>query len=373
MLSLDGFQADYVEKYDAKNLKKIASEGVRAMRMTPSNPTKTFPNHYTLVTGLYPDTHGLVHNSFYAPDLKTTYEIRDRKKVENGKFYGGEPIWATAHKAGLRTASYFWVGSEAKINGIRPDIWKKYNGRITFSQKIDSVISWLQKPLNQRPKLITLYHHEPDKSGHIFGPNSPQVAKTIHQMDSLVGVLHDKLMQLPIANKMNLIIMADHGMRELSDKRVIYLSKYLKEDWVNHLTGANPVYSIHVKNGMLDSVYLALKKEEHLHVYKNGRVPKKLRFGNNPRLGDIIVVAKKGWSVFPKPALGRRYGGTHGFLNTDEQMAAVFIGKGVGLKQGKTRKTIRNVDVYNLVAKLLGIQPANNDGKYRRVRRFVRK
>lgn len=229
VLSLDGFRADYPEKYNAQNILKIAKNGVRVKRMIPSNPTKTFPNHYTLATGLYPDNHGLIGNSFYDEDLDLVYSLGNRARVENGAFYGGEPIWNTAKKAGLKTASYFWVGSEAKINGMQPDIWKKYNSRVTFEQRIDSVISWLKLPKKERPRLVMLYYNEPDSAGHRFGPNSNQVNEQIAYVDKNVGNLYARLMQLPFADKINFILVADHGMRSISIDKQVILENHIKK------------------------------------------------------------------------------------------------------------------------------------------------
>ncbi len=373
MLSLDGFRADYPEKYQAKNLLSIAKKGVRVKRMIPSNPTKTFPNHYTLVTGLYPDHHGLIGNSFYAPDLKKTYAMRDRESVENGDFYGGEPIWNTALKAGLQTASYFWVGSEAKIKGMQPNIWKKYDGKVSFELRIDSVISWLQLPYNKRPRLVTLYYDEPDHSGHLFGADSKQVAEQVRYTDEQVGNLYRKLMQLPIADSLNFIVLSDHGMRNTSKEKEIVLADFINPKWIEGAYGGNPVYVINAKNGRQEIVYKALRKIKHLKVFKSKEMPARWNFGQNVRAGDFFVVAKKGWSVF----LGKKrkfdFRGTHGYLNNDKQMAALFVATGAAFKNGYTQRRIKNVDVYNLIAKILGIAPAPNDGKFRRVKRLLRK
>ncbi len=372
MLSLDGFRADYPEKYQAKNILNMAKEGVRVKRMIPSNPTKTFPNHYTLVTGLYPDHHGLIGNSFYAPDLKKTYTMSDRESVENGDFYVGEPIWNTARKEGLQTASYFWVGSEAKIKGMQPNIWKKYDGKVTFESRIDSVISWLQLPYNKRPRLVTLYYHEPDHSGHFFGPDSKEVAEQVRYTDEQVGNLYRRLMQLPIADSLNFIVLSDHGMRSLSKGKEILLENFVDFNWIEGAYGGNPVYVINAKAGKQDSLYKALRKIKYLKVFKSKKIPARWNFGQNVRAGDFFVVAKKGWSVFYKKNKNFDFHGTHGYLNSDKQMAALFVAKGAAFKNGYTRRKIKNVDVYNLVAKILGIAPAPNDGKFRRVKKLLK-
>lgn len=373
MLSLDGFRADYPEKYQVQNLLAIAKQGVRIKRMIPSNPTKTFPNHYTLVTGLYPDHHGLIGNTFYAPDLDKTYQLSDRESVENGDFYGGEPIWNTAHKANLQTASYFWVGSEATVQKMQPDKWKRYNNDISFEARIDSVISWLQLPFIERPRLITMYYHEPDKAGHHYGPNSLKVREQVCYVDEQVGDLYRKLMQLPIADSINLIIVSDHGMREITSKKQIVLADYLKKDWVKGIYGTNPVYTINAVPDKKDSIYKALRKIPHIKVFKMGRAFRRWKIGSNIRMGDFFIVGKIGWSVFTHHQKRPDIAGTHGYLNNDKQMSALFIAKGAALKEGYTQRTIRNVDVYNLVAEILGIQPAPNDGEFRRVRRLLKK
>lgn len=373
MLSLDGFRADYIEKYQPPNIIEIAQKGVRVQKMQPSNPTKTFPNHYTLATGLYPDHHGLIGNAFYAPDLKKEYKLSDRKSVENGDFYGGEPIWNTAQKAGLKTASFFWVGSEAKINNRQPDIWKKYNSRISFEQRVDSVISWLKRPQKIRPQLIMLYYNEPDHSGHNYGPDSPQVAKQVKYVDEKVGELYRKLMALPIASQINFILVSDHGMRSISEDKQIVLSKHLPSKWVKGIYGSNPVYTIRTAEGYRDSVYQKLKKIKHLKVYLKGKAPKFLHLANHSRTGDMMVLAKKGYSLLAQQAAGqRKFGGTHGYLNTDPQMSALFVATGNVFKQNYTKRKIKNVDVYNLVAHILNIQAAPNDGKFRRVKNLLK-
>lgn len=373
VLSLDGFRADYPEKYNAQNILKIAKNGVRVKRMIPSNPTKTFPNHYTLATGLYPDNHGLIGNSFYDEDLDLVYSLGNRARVENGAFYGGEPIWNTAKKAGLKTASYFWVGSEAKINGMQPDIWKKYNSRVTFEQRIDSVISWLKLPKKERPRLVMLYYNEPDSAGHRFGPNSNQVNEQIAYVDKNVGNLYARLMQLPFADKINFILVADHGMRSISIDKQVILENHIKKDWVDGVYGSNPVYTIRAKKGYKDSVYHSLKKIKKLLVYKRGKAPKKYHLANHIRTNDFIVIGKKGYSVFATNALGRLFGGTHGYINCDKEMSAIFVASGNMFKKGFTKNTIKNIDVYNLIAHILDITPAPNNGSFKRVKQLLLK
>ena len=178
-------------------LDDIARQGVKAERLIPSFPTKTFPNHYTIATGLYPDHHGLVNNSFYAPDIDLVYRIGDRAMVSNGDFYGGEPMWVTARKQGMKSASFYWVGSEAPVQGMQPDYWKPYDDEVAFGDRVDTVLKWLSMPASRRPHLVTLYFEEPDAISHSYGPLSTETGEVVRSLDSLLGVLRTGLAQLP--------------------------------------------------------------------------------------------------------------------------------------------------------------------------------
>ena len=206
MISLDGFRWDYPSIYNTPNLDQIATEGVKAKRMYSSFPTNTFPNHYSMVTGLYPGHHGLINNAFFAPDLNMFYQMNDISIVENPAFYSGEPMWVTAEKQGIKTAAFYWVGSETPIEGIQPSYWKRYDESVDFSTRIDTIVKWFGYPEYKRPKLINLYFEEPDATGHTFGPVSEQTRSVVERLDSLLGTLRTKLSTLPIADKINIIV-----------------------------------------------------------------------------------------------------------------------------------------------------------------------
>ncbi len=373
LLSLDGFRYDYIDKFNTKNIKNIAKKGVRVKRLNPSNPTKTFPNHYTIVTGLYPDNHGLIGNSFYDKKLGK-YSMGDRNSVENGKFYGGEPIWNTAKKAGLKTASYFWVGSESKINGMQPDFWKPYKHNTPFKERINTVIDWLKLPKNKRPRLITLYYHQPDYEGHKTGTNSQELQNQIKYVDEQVAILYNKLMQLSIAKNINLIIVSDHGMKELDGTKNIYLEDYISiKDDIIGIYGGNPCYTIRAKKGKTDKVYNKLKNVKHLDVFKRGQAPKELHLANHHHTGDMMVIAKSPYGLYPvnKNFIPKKFG-VHGYLNTTEEMGAIFVGVGNAFKVGYEQESINNVDIYNLIADILDIKPAQNNGNFENVKSLLK-
>jgi len=358
LVSLDGFRWDYSKIYNTPNLNKLAKDGVKAERMYSSFPTVTFPNHYSIATGLYPDHHGLINNSFPAVDLGLFYRMGDRTAVENPAFYGGEPVWVTAGKQGVKSASFFWVGSEAR----HPAYWKRYDESVKYEARIDTVIKWLGYPSEKRPELITLYFDEPDATGHTFGPVSTQTRKTVERMDSLIGVLRTKLSALPDAKKINLIIVSDHGMAAISDKKYINIKSLVPNRLIASISGGNPVYLINPSEGKKDSVLYLLNKSTGLKAWSKSQLPPKWHYGTNPRIPEIVVVADSSWSIGTKPDGSSLRGGAHGYDNSNSDMFAIFYAAGPSFKKNYKFKELNNIDIYNLICRILNISPAKNDG-----------
>ncbi|MCF8366130.1 MAG: ectonucleotide pyrophosphatase/phosphodiesterase [Bacteroidales bacterium] len=372
VLSMDGFRWDYPDKAETPNLDRLLKQGVKAERMISSFPTKTFPNHYTMATGLYPDHHGIVLNSFYDPVEDRYYSTHDRNLVGDGSFYGGEPIWNTAEKQGLKAATLFWVGSEADVQGMRPSIWKKYEHSMPYANRIDTVISWLQKPAGFRPHLIMWYYDQPDGDGHDFGPDSPEIQYTVQYLDSLLGVFIDKLSALPIADKINFIVTSDHGMCDLSDDRVVMLDDFIDTAWLAEVQGNNPVWTIQAKDGFDDEIAEGLAKAGHIKWWPSSEIPKRLNYGSNPRTLDFVVVADSSWSLFYIEK-GSYLGGTHGFDNANTDMHAIFYASGPAFKSdGFVNPVFRNVSLYPLMCKILNLNPAPNDGNLEEVREMLK-
>ncbi len=371
MLSMDAFRYDYPEIYKTTELKKIAESGVRAKSFISSFPTVTFPNHYAMATGLYPDHHGIVLNNFFAPELGLNYKVKDRKSVENGQFYDGEPIWTTAQKQGLITASYFWVGSETKIKGYQPNYWKLYDHKFPFSQRIDTVIYWLSLPIEKRPRLITFYMPEPDEISHHYGPISKETGDMVHLLDSLAGVLVNRIKQLPIADSVNIIFTSDHGMEDVSADRSVRVDDYIPKDWIVSVNGSSPTIGLNIKKGYVDSALLKLSGVAHIQAWKRLDVPSRLHFGTNPRIGDIVVLADSAWNVGTKEDKFK-YKGAHGFDNANLNMHGLFIATGPAFKQGYYGKSIQNVCLYPLIAKILGLTPMPVDGTIEEVNEFLK-
>jgi len=371
LVSTDGFRWDYPARASTPSLDYIAQHGVRAEALIPCFPTKTFPNHYSIATGLYPDEHGIVNNSFYDPWMDEEYYIRKREAVTNPDFYGGEPIWVTAEKQNVTTGCFFWVGSEAPIKGIRPTYWKEYSKQISFGERIDTVIHWLSLPEDERPHLVTLYFEEPDAIGHAYGPISRQTDSTIHVMDSLIGVLIHKLRQLPHYPLINLIVLSDHGMGSISEEKVVFLSDHLQEGWIENYQGGNPNYNITTSEDCLDLAYDALRSVDHITTWKARKVPCYLHYGKNPRCGDLVVVADSGWSVRWDRRGKYETGGTHGYVPENPDMHAIFYAMGPSFKTGYTQPSFSNLDVYSLIARILDIKPAKTSGSLRKIKNML--
>jgi alkaline phosphatase D len=362
VLSLDGFRWDYTDRFATPNFDYIAKHGVKAQSMIPGFPSTTFANHYTLATGLYPDHHGIVLNQFHAPEFGTIYNAHnERKTVQEGRYYGGEPIWVTAEKQHIKTASYFWVGSEADIAGIRPSIWKEYDQKLPFSQRVDSIVSWLQLPEEKRPELLMLYFHEPDESGHDLGPENDSLAATITYLDSLVGDLRKKLFALPIGKNINLIIVSDHGMVQLSPDKQIILDQFVDTALIEFADGWNPTMNIKAKPGCTDKLLNEFTKIEHLKAWKHGEAPAHLHHGTNIRTHDMTILADDGWSIQWSWAMSHA-NGTHGFDVRNKDVHAIFYAIGPDIKQGYLKKSFQNIHVYPLLAHLLHLNPAPVDG-----------
>ncbi len=362
ILSLDGFRWDYPEKTSTPALNLIAGKGVKAVSLIPSFPSKTFPNHYTIATGLYPDHHGLVNNSFYDSALRKSFSLGNKEAKFNPDFYGGEPIWITAQKQGVKTASFFWPGSDVAIQGKYPDMWKEYNQNISFIQRIDTIIKWLSLPGEKRPRLIMAYYHEPDGAGHTYGPDDFRTLKIVHEVDSMTGILYQRIKQLPGGNNINFIVVSDHGMGAISSDRNTALRDYVPESWPVRIEGGNPNYNLYADASWTDSAYGALKKAPELEVWHPGEVPGYLNYGTNPRDGNLIVVADSAWSITLKHPGNAFSGGTHGYDIRNTDIHAIFYAAGPAFKHGYVQPSFQNIHIYALLAHLLGIKPAQTDG-----------
>ncbi len=373
MLSLDGFRWDYQNKANTPVLDSITKHGVKAKGLQPCFPSKTFPNHYTIATGLYPSNHGIISNSFYSKHLKQYYSIGDRSKVENGRFYKGEPIWVTAEAQRVKTGSYFWVGSEAKIKGYRPTYWKRYNHKFPYVQRVDSIISWLKKPYAERPKLITWYLDKADGIGHIYGPESDEIVNAVSMLDSVIGYFLKQVKTLNIKDSVNFIIVSDHGMSTIDTNKYVFLDNYIKTNWVDTILGTNPFMLVYPEKNCADSILNSLENVKGINAWAKNDIPERYFLKQSSRVPQIVIVADTGWNVQVNSNRKLYNGGTHGYDNTFTDMDGVFYAIGPEFKVNYKAGQLYNTDIYNLIAKLLNIKPAPNDGKTERIFHVLKK
>ncbi|HEX8736040.1 MAG TPA: ectonucleotide pyrophosphatase/phosphodiesterase [Pyrinomonadaceae bacterium] len=379
LISLDGFRYDYLEKYKPPVLNKLAGSGVRAKWMIPSFPTKTFPNHYTIVTGLYPAHHGIVENNIY--DFGTVFTMSKREEVQNSRWWLGEPIWVTAEKQGQIAASYFWVGSEAAIEGKQPTFWRAWNGRVPAEMRVDKVLSWLDLPLEKRPTMITLYFSDVDDAGHEFSPDAEETKYAVWNVDRYIGRLMDGLKRRKLDEKVNVIVVSDHGMATYDVRKTTFLDDYFDFALTERILWTHEIVQIFPKEGRAEEIYSKIKNLAHATCWKKGEAPARLHYNDSPRIAPIICSTEEGWMTTSH----ERYAdwikdlddltkprGAHGYDNRYQSMQATFIAHGAAFKKGIVTEPFENVDVYNIMTQILNLTPARNDGHLETARKVLR-
>ena len=376
IISLDGNRWDYPDYYEMPFFDSLATVGVSA-RMEPSFPSSTFPNHYTMATGLVPDHNGLVNNSFWNPETQEGYAIRGTAARFDPRYYLGEPVWVTAQKQGVKCASIYWVGSDIPIKETYPTYYRHWDEdpHWSFSERCDEIVRLLSLPEEERPRLVMGYFDEPDHQGHVHGPIAPETKAMCEEMDSLMHSLYLRLKALPYGDRINFILAGDHGMTAISKDRFVRATDYISLDWLDQFVGSTPT-NLWVKEGYVDTVYNALKDVEHISVWKKGEVPEYLNYGTSNRVGDIIVCPDLGWQFGLNNG---KNGGTHGYNCKEIDMMVAFRAVGPDFKvnyaapytEGE-QSSFRNIDLYPLLCHLLGVKPAPVDGKLERIQKILK-
>ena len=362
LISIDGFRSDYMTHGKTPVLAALAGQGVQAP-MRPSYPSQTFPNHYTLVTGLRPDHHGIVDNTMEDPVLG---RFTMANSADPRWWNEAEPFWITADRQGLKTASMFWVGSDRTIRGATPDYWKPYDQTIPADARVDQVLAWVDLPKDQRPTFITLYFDIVDTEGHRHGPYSQELDQALASTDTSVGRLVDGLKARGLYAHANLIVVADHGMAATSAERVIYLDDVAG--------GAEAIHAVNVGTGVglsvtpqapKDTLQRLLAPHDHMVCRRKADLPKRLHYGTNARVPPVVCLAEVGWylSTHHRMAKTKDFNvGNHGYDPDAPEMAALFIAEGPGFKPGRTLPAFDNVDVQPLMARLLRVKAPKADG-----------
>jgi predicted AlkP superfamily pyrophosphatase or phosphodiesterase/Zn-dependent M28 family amino/carboxypeptidase len=372
LVSLDGFRWDYLDRSVAPNLQRLAAGGVRAQWMTAAFPTKTFPNHYTIVTGLHPGNHGIVANNM-RDSVLGAFRLSDTLAQRDARWWGGEPIWRTVQRQGKRAAAYYWPGSEAAIGGAHPWRWMPFDDDAPNAPRVDSVLAWLSLPKGQAPSVVTLYYSDVDHAGHSHGPDAPQTDSAIARVDSMIGRLIDGLAARGLRESVNVIVVSDHGMIETPKERLIVLDEYIDLADVD-VVDWTPVGAVVPKPGKEAAVYAALAKAHpQLKVYRKGEVPARFHFNTHARITPLVLVAEPGWSITSKSRVaGWRGGASHGWDPEARGMGALFVAAGPAFRQGVAVAPFRNVHLYELMSHIVGVTPAPNDGALDSVRHLLR-
>ena len=371
IVSLDGLRWDYLDTYDVPFMQQLAREGVKAV-MQPSFPSKTFPNHYTLATGLVPDHHGIITNTFWDREKGVEFSLGNKVTRADGRYYGGDPVWLTAKHQGVKTATVFWVGSDVTINGEHPTYWRDYQTeQLDFEGRVDEVLRLLKLPEQDRPHLVMAYFEEPDRSGHNYGPMHRLTRRAMEDLDLLLSKMWARIQLLPIASQVNLIITGDHGMASVDPKRFVDIDDLLPKRWYERFCNDYPTLIYASAPQYVDSIYNALQGVDHIRAWKRGELPAYLNYGTNPNMGDVVVLPDVGWLFADKPSKKQR--GSHGFDHTAADMQVGFRAIGPDFKVGYEKPDrFRNVCVYPLLCYLLGVTPSPNDGSLDEVRDMLR-
>ncbi len=379
LLSFDGWRWDYARKAPTPHLHRLMARGVRAERLIPSFPSKTFPNHYTIVTGLYPGHHGIVANTMYDPATQRWFSLDNREAVGDARWWGGEPIWLTVQRQGWRAATLFWPGSEAPIGNLRPHDWSLYDASLSNTARVDRILSWLDRPTTERPTFITGYFSDADEAGHHYGPESPELREAVQRLDVVLGRLIDGIAARGLTERVNLVITSDHGMSETSVNRVIVIDEYL-DDYLRagsvEIIDLDPTISLAPRGVGVDEVYRRLAgAHPHLRVYRKEDSPAHWRYRDHPRIPAIVGVADDGWSIKRRPVdaeVRRTVGGAHGYDPEVRSMHGLFVASGPSFRRGAVVPPFENVHVYHALATALRVPPARNDGDPAIARRLLR-
>jgi predicted AlkP superfamily pyrophosphatase or phosphodiesterase len=360
LVSIDGFRPDYLERGITPNLDRLAAGGVTAT-MRPVFPTKTFPNHYSLVTGLRPDQHGVVDNNMEDPRRpEVKFTISNGQAQDRFWWDEAEPIWVTAEKQGIRTGTMFWPGSEAAIQGVRPANWQRFDGNISNVQRVATIVDWLRRPVATRPRLITLYFEDVDEAAHDFGIDSAEALAAVKDVDGRIGDLVAELSALE--QPVNFVILSDHGMAPGGPDKMIWLHRTMDVSGFRVISDGAFLTAEPLPGREAEVEKLLLKPHEHMQCWTKEKLPGRFLYGRHPRVPRYFCLAETGWIIRASEPKGALDLANHGYDNMDPSMTALFIASGPAFARGVTLPMFDNVDVYPLLARLLGIEPRPNHG-----------
>ncbi|USI99829.1 ectonucleotide pyrophosphatase/phosphodiesterase [Xanthomonas prunicola] len=365
LISIDGLRADMLDRGITPNLSQLARAGVRARWMTPSYPSLTFPNHYTVVTGLRPDHNGIVHNSMRDPALGSFW-LSKPDAVGDARWWGGEPVWVGVEKSGQHAATWSWPGSEAAIKGVRPAQWRHYEEGVSLDTRVDAVRNWLKTDAAQRNRLVTLYFEHVDEAGHDHGPESREYASAVRAVDAAIGKLLAGMQRDGTRARTNIVVVSDHGMAEVAPGHAISVEDIAPPQIATAVTDGQVIGFEPMPGQQAAAEASLLGPHTHYDCWRKTELPARWHYGSHPRIPPIVCQMQEGWDALFPDRLAKRAQqdtrGSHGFDPGLPSMRAVFLAQGPDLARDKTLPGFDNVDVYALMTRLLGIPAAPNDG-----------
>jgi predicted AlkP superfamily pyrophosphatase or phosphodiesterase len=363
LVSIDGFRNDYLGRGLTPNLLALAQQGTVAKKFEPVFPTITFPNHFALITGRYPDHNGIVNNTMYDPSKTVqVFRLSDRHAIENPLWWNeGIPLWVTLNRQGKRSSTLFWVGSESPIQGIQPNDWLSYDHGLSSLDRTKQLLRWLNRDDQDRADFATLYFSEVDSKGHEFGPESPELNASLVSADQAIGELLQGLRTLGLLEKTTLVVTSDHGMAQIAPDRAVDLSTYAKELGSVRIQWTGPLAGFDTNVTDKPILLSRLKQNINMDCWAKEDIPAKYHFGTHRRVPQVICLAKAGWSTIAR-AGQKVIPGQHGHDPSDPAMQGLFIIQGPQIKRNQL-DTVRNIDVYNLLVRLLNVVGEKNDGQ----------
>ena len=367
LVSFDGFRWDYASMTETPAMDRMAREGLKAEALQPVFPTITFPNHFSIATGQQPWRHGIVANDFPDETGQDWYHLKDRTTVQDGRWYRAEPVWVTAEKAGMRTAAYYFVGTEADIGGIRPTHWRSFDADVPGRARVNQVLDWLTLPEDTRPHLLTLYFEDVDDYGHWYGPESEENMAAVRRVDALLGRLLDGIDELPHGDEVYVVLVSDHGQARYRYGDPLVLSEVVDlGDAV--VVGGGPYAFIHLPQG--DASRAPLVRDainEHWNcgrAYLPAELPAAWKAGSSERYPEIFVQAAPGCGVIASgTARNKITAGDHGWAPEVPEMQGIFYAMGPRIPRGEVTGPVHATDVYPLLMSILGLEaPGPIDG-----------
>ncbi|KAK9246887.1 alkaline-phosphatase-like protein [Lipomyces tetrasporus] len=387
-ISLDGYRPDYLTPEFTPVMWELYTAEYSTPFMYPSFPSVTFPNHYTMVTGLYPSSHGIVGNTFWDPDLHEEFDYHKPDHSLDLKWWKGEPLWVTATKNGVKTGIHMWPGSEAPWGNDKPEYVDKFNGTETLDRKVQRVLGWLDQDIDSRPELILCYVPTIDSLGHQYGTVGPEINDGLKQVDDMIGAILSGIDDRNISLIANVVIVSDHGMASTSNDRLIFFDDFIVPETVEHtdgwpLFGLRP-YQYNTSEQLyaeITSARAAVKAQndseseslESWQVYMKDDMPEEWHFGGpsggqyQNRIAPVWMVPEAGWAITTRQQFEDydhdfRPKGLHGYNNTDPLMRALFLATGPSFPSGSKIEPFYNVELYDVICRTLNIIGAPNNG-----------